>query len=46
MFSAVLTPLHFHEHDEHHGFFRDHVVVKGRELARAIIETLTNDEAA
>lgn len=40
-FSAVLTPLHFHDHDEHHGFFRDHFAVKGRELARAIVQTLT-----
>lgn len=33
--SAVLTPIRFHEHDEHKGFFREHFVVKGRELADA-----------
>jgi 6,7-dimethyl-8-ribityllumazine synthase len=40
VFSAVLTPLHFHEHDEHHGFFREHFVTKGRELASAVAETV------
>jgi 6,7-dimethyl-8-ribityllumazine synthase len=33
--SAVLTPIRFHEHDEHRAFFRDHFVVKGREAASA-----------
>lgn len=45
-FSAVLTPLNFHEHDEHHAFFRDHFVIKGRELARAIVETLAAAKVA
>lgn len=40
VFSAVLTPLHFHEHNEHHGFFRGHFVTKGRELASAVAETV------
>ena len=45
-FSAVLTPLNFHEHDEHHGFFRDHFVLKGRELARAMADVLVTSRAA
>lgn len=38
VFSAVLTPLSFHEHEAHTDFFREHFVVKGRELARAVLE--------
>jgi 6,7-dimethyl-8-ribityllumazine synthase len=38
--SMVLTPHHFHEHDEHHGFFFDHFVVKGTEAASACVRTL------
>ncbi|ODN70700.1 6,7-dimethyl-8-ribityllumazine synthase [Methylobrevis pamukkalensis] len=33
--SAVLTPIRFHEHEEHRVFFRDHFVIKGREAAQA-----------
>jgi 6,7-dimethyl-8-ribityllumazine synthase len=33
--SAVLTPHHFHSHDEHHAFFHQHFLVKGREAAHA-----------
>jgi 6,7-dimethyl-8-ribityllumazine synthase len=40
VFSAVLTPHHFHAGDEHVGFFREHMLVKGREVANACIETL------
>jgi 6,7-dimethyl-8-ribityllumazine synthase len=40
VFSAVLTPHHFHEHDEHKGFFYEHFLVKGREVAKACAETL------
>jgi 6,7-dimethyl-8-ribityllumazine synthase len=29
--SAVLTPHHFHEHDQHAAFFSSHFEVKGRE---------------
>lgn len=36
VFSAVLTPHHFHEHDEHTGYFRRHFETKGRELANAV----------
>jgi len=38
--SAVLTPHHFHGHDEHASFFADHFAVKGVEAARACAETI------
>ena len=38
--SAVLTPQAFHEHDEHARFFAEHLVLKGREAARACVATL------
>jgi len=40
--SAVLTPQHFHEHEEHRRFFFEHFLVKGREAANACSRTLTN----
>ena len=40
VFSAVLTPHHFHEHVEHRTFFHDHFQVKGREVAKACTETV------
>lgn len=40
VFSAVLTPHHFHAGEEHLRFFHDHMSVKGREVANACIETL------
>jgi 6,7-dimethyl-8-ribityllumazine synthase len=40
VFSAVLTPHHFQGSEEHVGFFREHMLVKGREVANACIETL------
>jgi len=40
VFSVVLTPHHFHEHDVHQGFFHDHFRVKGAEAARACHGTL------
>ena len=40
VFSAVLTPHHFHEHSEHQGFFHEHFQVKGREVAKACTETV------
>jgi len=36
----VLTPLAFHEHATHHGFFHEHLAVKGKELASACRATL------
>ena len=44
--SVVLTPHHFHEHDEHHAFFADHFVVKGQEAAQACLKTLAGLAAA
>jgi 6,7-dimethyl-8-ribityllumazine synthase len=38
--SAVLTPHHFHSHDEHQGFFHQHFLVKGREAAHACADTI------
>jgi len=40
--SAVLTPHHFHEHDDHHAFFKTHMQTKGDELAYACLKTLEN----
>jgi 6,7-dimethyl-8-ribityllumazine synthase len=42
VFSAVLTPHHFHEHPEHQKFFHDHFQVKGREVARACTDTIVS----
>ncbi len=38
--SAVLTPHHFHQHDEHASFFAEHFTVKGAEAARACATTV------
>ncbi|WP_293902511.1 6,7-dimethyl-8-ribityllumazine synthase [Phenylobacterium sp.] len=40
VFSVVLTPHHFHEHDVHRGFFHAHFRVKGAEAAQACHGTL------
>ncbi|MCZ4315617.1 6,7-dimethyl-8-ribityllumazine synthase [Comamonadaceae bacterium G21597-S1] len=40
VFSAVLTPRDFHEHDEHRQFFSAHFVKKGAEVANACLATL------
>ncbi|WP_067687983.1 6,7-dimethyl-8-ribityllumazine synthase [Nocardia jejuensis] len=45
VFSAVLTPHHFHEHAEHLEYFSRHFTVKGTELANAIAATLKVDES-
>lgn len=39
-FSVVLTPQRFHEHEEHQRFFYEHFVMKGREVAGAVVRTL------
>ena len=36
MFSVSLTPHHFHSHDEHHAYFREHFLKKGAEAADAV----------
>jgi len=50
IFSAVLTPHDFHEHEAHRRFFREHLVTKGTEVARACLQVLGRlrvlDEAA
>ena len=40
--SVVLTPLHFHDKEEHQKFFFDHFTVKGKEAAEACVKTLEN----
>jgi 6,7-dimethyl-8-ribityllumazine synthase len=40
VFSVVLTPQRFHEHEEHRRFFVEHFLVKGREAANAVARTL------
>jgi 6,7-dimethyl-8-ribityllumazine synthase len=40
VFSVVLTPHHFHEHDVHQRFFHGHFRTKGAEAARALHATL------
>ena len=42
IFSVVLTPHHFHDHEVHARFFHDHFLVKGREAARACVGTLNS----
>jgi 6,7-dimethyl-8-ribityllumazine synthase len=41
VFSGVLTPHNFHEHEEHRNYFSQHFVTKGKELADALASTLT-----
>jgi len=43
VFSVVLTPHHFHDHDVHRRFFHEHFRAKGAEAARAcsgVLESL------
>jgi 6,7-dimethyl-8-ribityllumazine synthase len=42
IFSVVLTPHHFHEHEVHRQFFHEHFRVKGQEAARACVGTLNS----
>lgn len=42
--SLVLTPQHFHEHDEHQKFFSEHFVLKGEEAAQACAACIANIE--
>jgi 6,7-dimethyl-8-ribityllumazine synthase len=44
VFSAVLTPHHFHEHAEHQRFFTEHFETKGREVAIACTDTVSKLE--
>jgi 6,7-dimethyl-8-ribityllumazine synthase len=45
VFSAVLTPRDFHEHQEHQQFFREHFVKKGIEVAQACLATCQSLQA-
>jgi len=45
VFSVVLTPHHFHEHDEHVGYFSEHLAKKGAEAAVACAATLASLKA-
>lgn len=45
VFSAVLTPRDFHEHEEHLRFYREHFVKKGTEVAQACLATLRSLQA-
>ncbi|MFT7650454.1 MAG: 6,7-dimethyl-8-ribityllumazine synthase [Candidatus Poriferisodalaceae bacterium] len=40
VFSSVLTPQQFHESEDHHKFFMDHMLGKGQEVAAACLATL------
>ncbi len=40
VFSAVLTPHHFHGGAEHVGFFKEYFLVKSAEAAHACAETI------
>ena len=42
VFSAVLTPHHFHAHEEHQQFFGKHFVHKGAEVAQACLKTVAS----
>ncbi len=44
IFSAVLTPHHLHHSDEHEVFFKNHLALKGREVAHACAAMLKNSE--
>ncbi|MFT5202154.1 MAG: 6,7-dimethyl-8-ribityllumazine synthase [Candidatus Aldehydirespiratoraceae bacterium] len=40
VFSCVLTPQQFHEHEDHIRFFTEHMIGKGRDVARSALATL------
>ena len=44
VFSAVLTPHHFHDHEEHRLFFKAHFLTKGQEVAQACLQTVSSLE--
>lgn len=46
VFSVVLTPQAFHEHEEHRGFFSEHMLKKGGEAARACRQVLNRQAMA
>ncbi len=44
--SVVLTPLNFHDSQDHQRFFAEHFVVKGAEAARACVQTVATLQQA
>ena len=42
VFSAVLTPHHFHANEEHTDFFKAHFIKKGVEAANACVQTISS----
>ena len=42
VFSCVLTPREFHEHEEHLAFFKAHLAKKGKEVADSCLTTLAS----
>ena len=42
VFSVVLTPHHFHEHEQHQQYFFKHFLTKGAEAAQACVHTLAS----
>src|SRR5690606_16709616 len=44
VFSMVLTPHHFHEHETHREFFATHFRSKSREAAEAVVGTLAGHD--
>ena len=42
VFSAVLTPHHFHAGEEHTTFFKEHFLKKGKEAAQACAQTINS----
>jgi len=40
--SVVLTPQHFHEHEQHRQFFLEHMRIKGAEAAHACVKALAS----
>jgi 6,7-dimethyl-8-ribityllumazine synthase len=45
VFSVVLTPQAFHEHEDHRHFFGEHLAKKGREAAAACAHVLARSAA-
>lgn len=45
VWSMILTPLNFHQSEQHHEFFFNHFTIKGKELAHACVQTLANMQA-
>lgn len=39
---SIMTPVTFHESGEHEAFFLDHFKQKGKETAKACLETIMN----